>query len=216
MTRRLIVNADDFGLTAGINRAVADAHRLGVLTSASLMVDAPGAEDAVRLARELPALSVGLHADAEAGADWEQALQRQVERFAALLGRAPTHLDSHHNAHRDPAAAVAFRRVAGALGIPLREHSPVRYWSRFYGAWGGESHPEQISVESFIDMLDRAVVAPCTEIACHPGYVDAGLRSSYFAEREVEVRTLCDPRLRAAVDERGIELVGFADAGVLR
>ena len=66
MTRRLIVNADDFGLTHGVNRAVADAHRHGVLTSASLMVDAPGAEDAARLARELPGLSVGLHADGPA------------------------------------------------------------------------------------------------------------------------------------------------------
>ena len=208
---RLIVNADDFGLTRGVNRAVADAHQYGVLTSASLMVDAAAAEDAARLARELPALSVGLHADVEPGGDWTYALERQVSRFAALVGRPPTHLDSHHNAHRDPDALPAFRHVADTFGIPLREHSPVRYWSRFYGAWDGETHPEQISVESFISMLDEAVVAPGTEIACHPGYVDADLRSSYAAERELEVATLCDPRLPAALTARGIALAGFRD-----
>ena len=52
--RRLIVNADDFGCDSGINGAVIDAHRHGVLTTASLMVNEPGFEEAVALARENP------------------------------------------------------------------------------------------------------------------------------------------------------------------
>jgi hopanoid biosynthesis associated protein HpnK len=59
--RRLIITADDFGLHAAVNRAVQQAAAEGVLTTASLMVGAPAAADAVRIARELPALSVGLH-----------------------------------------------------------------------------------------------------------------------------------------------------------
>ena len=59
--RRLIVNADDFGCDSGINGAVIDAHRHGVLTTASLMVNEPGFEEAVALARENPSLGVGLH-----------------------------------------------------------------------------------------------------------------------------------------------------------
>jgi chitin disaccharide deacetylase len=63
MTARkfLIVNADDFGLHAAVNSAVAQAAQTGVLTAASLMVAAPAAAEAVRLARELPQLCVGLH-----------------------------------------------------------------------------------------------------------------------------------------------------------
>ena len=61
MNRRLVLTADDFGLTASVNDAVEAAHREGVLTSASLMVAAPAAADAVRRARLLPALRVGLH-----------------------------------------------------------------------------------------------------------------------------------------------------------
>jgi len=59
--RRLIVNADDFGLSTGANHAIIRAHREGILTSASLMVNEPGFEEAVALARENPRLGVGLH-----------------------------------------------------------------------------------------------------------------------------------------------------------
>jgi len=59
--RRLIVNADDFGLSAAVNTAVIRAHRDGILTTASLMVNEPGFDEAVRLAKENPKLGVGLH-----------------------------------------------------------------------------------------------------------------------------------------------------------
>jgi len=59
--RRLIVNADDFGLTPGVNRAIVEAHVKGVVTSATLMANASGFEDAVRLAKSAPNLSVGCH-----------------------------------------------------------------------------------------------------------------------------------------------------------
>jgi hopanoid biosynthesis associated protein HpnK len=59
--RRVIFTADDFGLSAAVNEAVERAHRDGVLTTASLMVGAPAAADAVARARRLPELHVGLH-----------------------------------------------------------------------------------------------------------------------------------------------------------
>ncbi len=59
--RRLIVNADDFGLSSSVNEAVLRAHQTGILTTASLMVNEPGFEEAVRIAREHPSLGVGLH-----------------------------------------------------------------------------------------------------------------------------------------------------------
>ncbi len=58
---RLIVNADDFGKSESVNEAVIRAHREGVLTTTSLMVNEPGCVSAVRLARENPRLGVGLH-----------------------------------------------------------------------------------------------------------------------------------------------------------
>jgi hopanoid biosynthesis associated protein HpnK len=59
--RRLIVNADDFGRSHSINAAVIRAHREGILTTASLMVNEPGFDEAVKFAKENPKLGVGLH-----------------------------------------------------------------------------------------------------------------------------------------------------------
>ena len=61
MPPRLILNADDFGLTAGINRAIAELHRAGALTSATLMATGPAFDDAVAVARANPTLGVGCH-----------------------------------------------------------------------------------------------------------------------------------------------------------
>src|ERR1035441_4484324 len=57
----LIVNADDFGLTPGVNRAIVELHRAGLLTSATLMARAPATEEAIEIARTTPSLSVGCH-----------------------------------------------------------------------------------------------------------------------------------------------------------
>jgi predicted glycoside hydrolase/deacetylase ChbG (UPF0249 family) len=59
--RRLVVNADDLGLTVGINDGIFDAHDLGILTSASLFANAPATADAIRRAQSRPSLGIGAH-----------------------------------------------------------------------------------------------------------------------------------------------------------
>jgi hopanoid biosynthesis associated protein HpnK len=59
--KRVIISADDFGLSEAVNAAVEAAHRDGILTSASLMMAAPATADAIQRARRLPTLAVGLH-----------------------------------------------------------------------------------------------------------------------------------------------------------
>ena len=61
MTRRLVVNADDLGLTRGVNDGILDAHDLGILTSASLFANAPATADAIARTRLRPSLGVGAH-----------------------------------------------------------------------------------------------------------------------------------------------------------
>jgi predicted glycoside hydrolase/deacetylase ChbG (UPF0249 family) len=217
----LIVNGDDFGAGRGINRGILEAHRRGILTSASLMVDTPASAEAAELARAEPGLSVGLHADLTGGeghaVDLADAracareLERQLERCEALLGQPPTHLDSHHNLHRLPALRPLFVDLARRHALPLREHSPARYFSTFYGQWGGETHLEQISVESLCRMLRDEIGEGVTELACHPGQPDPEFRSGYSVEREAELRTLCDPALRASLASLGFRLIGFRD-----
>ncbi|HMK21296.1 MAG TPA: ChbG/HpnK family deacetylase, partial [Terriglobales bacterium] len=59
--RRLIVNADDFGLTPGVNRAIAEAHQRGIVTSATLMANSESFDDAIRMAKASPHWSIGCH-----------------------------------------------------------------------------------------------------------------------------------------------------------
>jgi predicted glycoside hydrolase/deacetylase ChbG (UPF0249 family) len=199
-----------------------EAHRRGIVTSASLMTEMPGSEEAAALARQCPGLSVGLHVSLpddgwEQGADapdpdaLRATLKAQLTRFGELLGRGPTHLDSHHNVHQRPFLLPLFRELAVRCEIPLRDCSGVRYCSRFYGQWDGESHPEQVSVAGLIRLLDREVGDGVTELACHPGYPDPTLTSSYEIERELELQTLCDERVRSFLEQREIALVSFAE-----
>jgi predicted glycoside hydrolase/deacetylase ChbG (UPF0249 family) len=220
----LIVNADDFGGSPGITRGILEAHATGILTSTSMMVDTPWSAEAASLAGSAPRMSVGLHVVFEArngvgpdhaggwrAEDLRTELHRQHERFVTLMGRAPTHLDSHHNVHRDPGLVEGFIEIAKSTGLPLRGHSPARYFSRFYGQWGGESHPEHVGVESLLRMMETEVGEGITELSCHPGYVDPREPSTYTVEREVELSSLCDPRVRAGIEARGITLVSFHD-----
>ncbi len=220
--RTLIVNGDDFGAGRGINRGILDAHRRGILTSASLMVNMPGSEEAARLAQDAPELSVGIHVNLtnEGGApvvdldDPEASrheLERQFASFTELLGRPPTHVDSHHNVHRRALLAPLFVALARRHGLPLREHSGVRYFSSFYAQWGGETHLEQVSLESLQRMLRDEIGDGVSELACHPGHLDPDFSSLYAGEREAELRTLCDPGLRQTLETLGFRLIGYRE-----
>jgi predicted glycoside hydrolase/deacetylase ChbG (UPF0249 family) len=228
--RYLIVNADDFGLSAETNRGIIEAHERGILTSASLMVRQPAATEAAAYGREHPQLSVGLHVDLGEwryrDGVWEQAdrvvpeddalaieteVMRQLEAFRLLMGTDPTHLDSHQHVHRHEPAHAVVARWARELNLPLRHYSPaVAFCGDFYGQGkAGMPFPEGISVENFFDILAR-LPAGVAELGCHPG-LDATLDSSYREERATEVATLCDPRVRAALTSQEIELISFRD-----
>jgi predicted glycoside hydrolase/deacetylase ChbG (UPF0249 family) len=220
-TRWLIVNSDDFGASNGVNRGVVEAFDRGIVTSASLMVTMPAAEAACILARDRPGLSVGIHVDLtgegtppRVDVDDREAchveIRRQLTEFRRLLGREPSHVDAHHNVFRLEHLTPIFQSVAAELDRPLREHSPVIYFSDFYGQWDdGKSHPEWIGPDNLIEMLAERIGPGTTELSCHPGYVDPALDSSYHADREIELRTLCDIRVRNYIDTSDLVLINY-------
>jgi predicted glycoside hydrolase/deacetylase ChbG (UPF0249 family) len=221
--RILVVNADDFGRTSGINRGVARAHEGGIVTSASLMVRYPAAVDAAAYARAHPGLALGLHVDlgewrydrgdwrAEYALDRSSAeIERQLEEFRRLVGADPTHLDSHQHVHLEEPVLSSMRELARSLRAPLRSLD-VRYCGAFYGQTAtGEPLPGAIAVDALVRLIG-SLEPGITELGCHPGEAD-GLDSAYGREREQEVETLCDPRVRSAIAENGIELRSFRDA----
>jgi predicted glycoside hydrolase/deacetylase ChbG (UPF0249 family) len=205
--KRLIVNADDLGFSAGVNRGIAEAHEGGIVTSASLMVDRPAAEDGAELARRTPSLSVGLHAVLDrrdeltvTAESCAAELARQLERFEQLVGRPPTHIDSHHHAHRRERIRDAFAAFADGHGLPMRERA-VRHCAAYYGE-------AAVGVDNLRAILDELEDGD-TELGCHPGYA-AGLQSRYTFDRESELRTLTDARVRTHLGELGIQLIGWS------
>ena len=209
----LIVNGDDLGLSRGINRGILQAHLHGILTSASLLVDRPWSEEGAAMARDVPRLSLGLHVDLNEHVRdaIRPELRRQLARFEKLVGATPTHLDSHHNVHRAPSVLPHFLAIAREYNLLLRDFSPARYVPDFYGQSCGRTHLPQISAAALGHILKTKLHDGVTELGCHPGYVDVDLVSRYAAERECEVRTLCNPAVREAIREAGIILVSFRD-----
>ncbi len=228
MTRALIVNADDLGRSQGINRGIAAAHERGIVTSSSLMVRWPAAREAAAYARGHPDLSLGLHVDLAEwvyrDGVWEVLYEvvpaddrtrvvvevgRQLTAFRELTGNDPTHLDSHQHVHREEPLRSVLTEVARKLDVPLRSiSSSVCYCGKFYGQTArGESVPEAITVEALRAIVE-ALPTGTTELGCHPGEAD-GADSGYGAERQIEVQTLCDPRIRTALDNNGVNLRSF-------
>ena len=228
MARSLIVNADDFGLSDGVNRGVIECAERGILTSASLMVRWPAATQAAAYAKQNVQFSVGLHLDLGEwvlrNGDWEplyrvvdtddseavaKELDRQVAEFRRLLGRSPSHLDSHQHVHRNEPVRSLMLKLARELGVPLREYSSeVRYCGNFYGQGAeGEPLPDALTVQNLCNIFDF-LRDGVTELGCHPGYGE-GLQTPYRLERADEIRVLCDPLVREHLKNRKIALCSF-------
>ncbi len=224
------MNADDFGLSAGVNRGVVEAHEHGIVTSASLMVRYPAAAEAGSYGRRQDALSLGLHVDLGEwvfrNGEWvplyeivdthdaaavNEEVCSQLATFRRLVGRDPTHIDSHQHVHLKEPVRSVLSEHARALKVPLRHFSPkVRYRGDFYGQTAeGAPLPSRISVEGLLEVLN-SLQEGVTELACHPGQTD-DLDTMYRTERALEVETLCDPQVRAATKAMGVELCSFRE-----
>lgn len=200
-TRYLIVNADDFGLSTGVNRGIMAAYRAGAITSTTVMTNTPGFAGAAQLARRHPTLKVGLHFNITegrpvtnpqsisslVGADgrfsynislWRQEdvsreLRAQWNRLVDA-GIQPTHIDSHQHAQMHKPVYGVVAKFARQQGVPLRRviYSPERHL-----------HP--MTTDSFITEVYfhndgkrkllhalRTLKPGVTELHCHPGYMD--------------------------------------------
>ncbi|MBU9812077.1 chitin disaccharide deacetylase [Rahnella sp. SL6] len=251
MDKLLIVNADDFGLCKAQNYGIIDAFNNGVVRSTTAMVNMASAEHAAALSKANSDLAVGMHfvltlgrplspmpglvRDGELGKwIWEMAgqgtlpldeirheLQSQFDRFLALFGHLPTHLDSHHHVHMFPQIFPIVEAFAQEQGIPVRiDREEIRrgdialcgakstdgFDSSFYG--------EAVSEALFLQTLDSATQRGdrSVEIMTHPSFIDNTiLASKYCTPRLAELNVLTSASLKTAITERGFRLGSFKD-----
>jgi predicted glycoside hydrolase/deacetylase ChbG (UPF0249 family) len=137
MPRTLVVNADDLGLTVGVNDGIFDAHDHGILTSASLMARPSAAADAIRRARSRPALGIGVHLTLVDGApmlppDRVPTLLQDDGRFrmswrpfivACLMGRV-----SMRDVERELTAQIEYVTSNGITPTHLDSHKHVHLY----------------------------------------------------------------------------------------
>jgi len=245
--RFVIFNADDLGRTPGVNSGIFEAHRRGLVTSATLMVAYPAAVQAASEANRYPDLGIGLHVALTGGTpilppnrvpclvdaagrlaakpdgfgdlDPGQVrleIEAQLDRFRTLMGRQPTHFDSHHHSHRHPTVCDALIEVAGNEGLPVRTAGPRvdRELKRASIATTDGFVEDFFGSEARLDVLVGILedLGPgVTEIMCHPAHVDNELRqnSSYAREREVELAVLTEPQLPTLLETENITLTHF-------
>ena len=133
--KKLVVNADDFGFTRDVNEGIMRAHREGILTATTLMAHGAAFDDAVKRARELPELDVGVHltlvgappypatvsdliiAMARKKIDVGGELRKQIEKVLAA-GIRPLHLDAHKHTHLLPPVLKHVAALSREYGIP--------------------------------------------------------------------------------------------------
>jgi predicted glycoside hydrolase/deacetylase ChbG (UPF0249 family) len=154
-------------------------------------------------------------------ADRDEALTEYRAQFARaqeLLGRAPTHLDSHHWLHDEPALEWAVIALGSETGTAVRPHDDaqrgrlraagVRAVDRYRRDFQHDGHVDIPTLERILADIDDGV----TELGCHPGEPDAALArtSTYAALRVDELATLTDPSIKTAIARNGITLSTYS------
>ena len=243
--KKLIVNADDFGMTEANTIATILAHEDGILSSTTMMVNMPFATYGAKLAKDHPNLGVGIHLvltvgrplvegaksytdengnfrrpksyeDGHPHADLDELYvewKAQMERFIEIMGRKPTHIDSHHHVHSLPWHMEVTMRLSKEYDLPVRllpDQYPVDYpyckAPMIRGFYEDTATLDYFMTNNF-GLWDHEIA----EVMCHPAFLDERLinMSSYNIPRTRELAVLRDPRLKAWVKENGIELITF-------
>jgi predicted glycoside hydrolase/deacetylase ChbG (UPF0249 family) len=234
MSARLVLNADDFGYDPAVSRGIARSMRHGVVSSTTMMVNTPHAEDAATLA---DGLSIGLHLNlarfhalslptfelTEATAPRldpafvHRETLAQLDRLEALIGRSATHVDVHKHLHRHAPVLEGLLRAAAERNLPVRSiDAAMRAAIRAAGVrtndvFIGDTGPEAWwTLPRFAEVLEGLPGEGLIELMCHPGYAPTTLASGYSTQREVELATFCGLEAREVLEARGLSFVGWS------
>ena len=218
--RSLVVNADDLGYDPGIDRGILEAHARGIVRSATAMVDTRFAAAALRGAPR--SLGIGLHlvlGEGLAGPAVAAEILRQLDRFEALRGAAPTHLDGHKHAHARPGVLDLVAAVAADRGLPVRAlDAATRARLRARGvattdAFLGDATLRPAWTEAALLRAIDGLAEGVTELMAHPGYRPEEVATSFGVEREEELLALTAPAVAARLREARVVLSDYGHLG---
>jgi predicted glycoside hydrolase/deacetylase ChbG (UPF0249 family) len=230
MNKRLILNADDFGKTEDISKAIIFAHKYGILSSTTVMVKGMAFELASKLIKETPTLKTGLHIDLDyiflmtepnrfykrlikitpsMKTKIKDEIDIQLDKFLKT-GLALTHFDSHHHAHMHPEVLPIVACKAKELGVPIRFHNGYYDKSKFFY--------KNLEKEVLIPILEHFNLKcpyflrdsfnldlnfETAEVMLHPGFLEKW--------RAFDLVKCLNPDIKQSIKAKNIQIISFAD-----
>ena len=188
-TQKLIINADDYGLSKSFNKGILELISNGIVTSVSVMILRPFVflDDFSNKSN----ISIGLHLELE-GKDVEEEIEKQFDLFKKVFKKYPSHLDGHQHCHIFPENIQIVADFAKKHNIPVRSRfNEDRIFFRKKGLKSPDDfiswHP--IGTKKLLDKI-RMLKDGTFELVCHPGYYDEKSKEVYNSRRYEELEFL--------------------------
>lgn len=204
--KKIIINADDYGLSKKFNSGILELIEKGIVTSTTVMVNKPFIKPKDLLKQKN--ISIGLHLELILDTP-EKAIRDQLEKFRKMFGVPPSHLDGHRYYHLLPGNFLKVLKIAKKFKLPVRSASSadrkvmkdlgIKTPNRFV-SW----HPDRKDklLKDLGETKDEI-----TELLCHPGYFDTKSKTSYNRQRERELRILKGKQFRNLI--RRFDLITY-------
>ncbi|WP_416325770.1 chitin disaccharide deacetylase [[Eubacterium] hominis] len=237
--RKLIINADDFGLSEAVNYGILKGFQEGVVTSSTIMANMPAFDHAIALAKANPDLGIGVHLNVTCykpllpthktliekdgyfrnqryleELDEEEIYQEckaQMEKVLAT-GIRIDHIDSHHHIHTTKKMKPIIERLLKEYPYPIRggfTYQNDALQSELTIAF----YDKGVSLESFKHIVTGMSENKVYDLMCHPAYVDKFLCkvTSYAIQRIDELDILCSKDVKTFLDKEQIQLTTYQD-----
>jgi chitin disaccharide deacetylase len=197
--KKLIINADDYGLSPLFNKGILELAEKKIITSISVMIKRKYIKKSDL--QNLEGFSIGLHLELDENSTKAE-IERQVEKFAIKLGKLPSHLDGHQHKHLTPNNLPKVISVAKKYYLPIRsleksqrkemKKAKIKTPERFI-SW----HPK--NPQKLFKKLSESKES-VVELVCHPGYFDEKCSYPYNKNREEELSILKSKKFQKAIE----------------
>lgn len=237
-TIKVIVNADDFGFSEGVNYGIIKAHEQGIVTSATIMANMPGFEHAISLAKQHPTLRIGVHLNITCGKP-VQNVQRTLtnkdgyfnrknshmyrdeevfQEFCAQIekvlcaGIKIDHFDSHHHIHTEKQYKAVIDQLLKKYPYPIRGGFAYKNDYPHQSILCMDFYDRNVQLKKLKDIIHTFEPDHIYDLMCHPAYIDDILvdYSSYIMKRVEELGILCSNEIKQEIKHSQIELTTYS------
>lgn len=237
--RKLIVNADDFGMSEAVNYGILKGFEAGIVHSTTIMANMPAFDHAVSLIKEKDCFHVGVHLNLtcyqpllknhqtlvnENGYfkgqgnieeyDEEEMYQELCAQIDKVLesGIVIDHLDSHHHIHTTEKLKPVIQRLLEKYPYPMRGGFVYDIEKKDKTSLYTQFYNEGVTLDCFSELMKNMKEHEVYDLMCHPAYLDKFVCevSSYRMQRVEELALLCSKEVKEIIKKEQVELVDYS------